>query len=217
MVLLLSVMAPRTIGGGLLHLMDGAPSWVASLLSVGWIVPVWLLISLSERTIRRSVNERDSAVCWQCWYPLGGANSRCCPECGSPFEASELRERWRLVVWLGDRTAHRVLRALMMVGIAVLSLWLLAAVFLGLGPNLGLPFGYYGKLSRVVSRLESIPGVEVVDVATNHDVTLEDFLVVVSIHGTRRASIEFPDADAPVLLRIVHDWKAREVFGDVAE
>lgn len=52
-------------------------------------------------------------------------------------------------------------------------------VFTGVGPNLGLPFGYYGKLNQVVARIEANPGVEIVETLLNKDVTLEDFSITV--------------------------------------
>ena len=52
-------------------------------------------------------------------------------------------------------------------------------VFTGVGPNLGLPFGYYGKLNQVMARIETNPGVEIVQTLLNKDVTLEDFSLTV--------------------------------------
>lgn len=52
-------------------------------------------------------------------------------------------------------------------------------VFTPLGPNLGLPFGYYGKLNQVVARIEANPGVEIVETLLHKDLTLEDFSITV--------------------------------------
>ena len=53
------------------------------------------------------------------------------------------------------------------------------SVFTGVGPNLGLPFGYYGKLNQVVARIEANPGVEIVETLLHRDLTLEDFSITV--------------------------------------
>ena len=50
-------------------------------------------------------------------------------------------------------------------------------------PNLGLPFGYYGKLNKVRDRLQSMSNVEIVGVRGNYDVTLEDFTFDLRIDG----------------------------------
>ena len=64
------------------------------------------------------------------------------------------------------------------------------------GPNLGMPFGYYGKLNRIVSALDALPRVDVIDVRMNHDISLEDFSVDVLIDGEHRDSVYFPEADS---------------------
>lgn len=61
------------------------------------------------------------------------------------------------------------------------------------GPNLGMPFGYYGKLNRVVSALDALLNVDVVDVRMNRDVSLEEFSVDVLIDGTHRESLYFSE------------------------
>lgn len=82
---------------------------------------------------------------------------------------------------------------------------------LGLGPNPGMPFGYYGKLNRVLDRWESLPGVHVRNALVNRDVHLEDFTVELLVHGSHRTSLEFPDAPAEALLAIVDRWAQNEL------
>lgn len=67
-------------------------------------------------------------------------------------------------------------------------------VFTGVGPNLGLPFGYYGKLNQVVARIETNPGVEIVQTLLHRDVTLEDFSITVRRYGGPEIELEFGGA-----------------------
>ena len=93
---------------------------------------------------------------------------------------------------------RRAFRPLWYAGVAALFITT-ALAFLsltGFGPNLGMPFGYYGKLNRVVSALDALPSVDVVDVRMNRDVSLEDFSVDVLIDGEHRDSVYFPEADS---------------------
>ncbi len=64
--------------------------------------------------------------------------------------------------------------------IASLSILLFLAIdLIGFGPNLGFPFGYYGRLNQILARIESNPDLEVRQVDLHHDITLEDFYITV--------------------------------------
>ena len=67
-------------------------------------------------------------------------------------------------------------------------------VFTGVGPNLGLPFGYYGKLNQVVARIEANPGVEIVQTLLNRDLTLEDFSITVRRGDEPEIDLDFGGA-----------------------
>jgi len=67
-------------------------------------------------------------------------------------------------------------------------------VFTGVGPNLGLPFGYYGKLNQVVARIEANPGVEIVETLLHRDLTLEDFSITVRRGGGPEIDLDFGGA-----------------------
>ena len=55
----------------------------------------------------------------------------------------------------------------------------LAVDLVGIGPNLGFPFGYYGRLNQILARVESNPDLEVRQVDMNRDIALEDFYITV--------------------------------------
>lgn len=63
------------------------------------------------------------------------------------------------------------------------------------GPNLGLPFGYFGKFNRITAEIESRPGVEIVDVALHRDLTLEDFWITVRLPDGQEVELAFPNAN----------------------
>jgi hypothetical protein len=67
------------------------------------------------------------------------------------------------------------------------------AIALGLHPNVGLPFGYYGELNRVMSRLRRIPNVEVLWVGVNYDVTVEEITIDMRIDGEYSARLFLSD------------------------
>ena len=67
-------------------------------------------------------------------------------------------------------------------------------VFTGVGPNLGLPFGYYGKLNQVVARIEANPGVEIVQTLLHRDLTLEDFSITVRRGDEPEIDLDFGGA-----------------------
>ena len=71
--------------------------------------------------------------------------------------------------WLGLAT--------MVVSLSVLIL--LGLDRIGIGPNLGLPFGYYGQFNRVLARVEANPELEVIQTKLHRDLALEDFYITV--------------------------------------
>ncbi|MEM7204707.1 MAG: hypothetical protein AAF628_30900 [Planctomycetota bacterium] len=63
--------------------------------------------------------------------------------------------------------------------VALSILFFVAVDLIGIGPNLGLPFGYYGRFNRVLARIEANPDLEVRQVNLHRDTTLEDFYITV--------------------------------------
>ncbi len=86
------------------------------------------------------------------------------------------------------------------------AIFMVALLFTPFGPNLGLPVGYYGKLNRIKSRVDKLPGVTVVGVRANYDITLEEFSVDVLVHGEYRDSLYFPERPTQQLVLIIQNW-----------
>lgn len=87
------------------------------------------------------------------------------------------------------RWPRRTLLVLLLVGMALLGLDLL-----GLGPNVGLPVGYYGRFNRVVARIEASPDVEVVRTILHRDAALEDFTITVRTPDRVELQLVFGEA-----------------------
>ena len=84
--------------------------------------------------------------------------------------------------------------------VLVASLLVLAALlfvacdFLGIGPNIGLPVGYYGRFNRVLARIEASPDIVVVRTTLHRDVELEDFYITVRTQDNREVRLRFEEA-----------------------
>src|SRR5687768_6065182 len=121
--------------------------------------------------------------CARCRYSLRGLDSVVCPECGLANDEASVR-RFR-----NQCTGQRVF-----IGcgaMLVLSLFcLLFSSLTFIGPNLGLPFGYYGELNRVKASVEAIEGVRIVRLRVNDDLTIEEISADVVIDETHRATID---------------------------
>jgi len=65
---------------------------------------------------------------------------------------------------------------------------------MGIGPNLGLPVGYYGRLNRVLSRIHASPDLEVVQTTLHRDLELEDFYITVRKHDGPEVRLSFEEA-----------------------
>lgn len=87
------------------------------------------------------------------------------------------------------------------------AIFMVVSIFTPFGPNFGLPIGYYRKLNRIRSRVDKLPGVTVVGVRVNYDITLEDFSIDVLVHGQHRDSLYFPDRPTQQLVLIIQNWR----------
>ena len=87
-------------------------------------------------------------------------------------------------LWLGLAT----------LGASLLILLLGALDRIGIGPNLGLPFGYYGQFNRVIARVEANPELEVIRTTTHRDMVLEDFYITVRTQDEREVRLRFEGA-----------------------
>ena len=85
--------------------------------------------------------------------------------------------------------------ALLGASLSILTILILTAGdLMGLGPNLGFPFGYYGRFNRVLARIEASPDVEVLQTTLHRDLELEDFNVTVRTQDGREVSLTFAGA-----------------------
>ncbi len=86
-------------------------------------------------------------------------------------------------------------------GRMIVSAAVLVAVACGLSHigiiNVGLPFGYYAELNKVRARLRALPNVTIRGVRENHDITLEDFTVDITVDDRYDVSLYFSEPPSP--------------------
>lgn len=71
-------------------------------------------------------------------------------------------------------------------------------------PNIGLPFGYYGRLNRTVSAIERVPGVTVQETIAHHDLDLEEITITAKLDTGETVRIFVPqDLMLPAARRIM--------------
>ena len=87
-------------------------------------------------------------------------------------------------LWLGLAT--------LVASLAILILVALSAI--GFGPNLGLPFGYYGQFNRVLAHIEADTELEVIRTTLHRDTALEDFYFTVRTQDEREVRLRFEEA-----------------------
>lgn len=73
-------------------------------------------------------------------------------------------------------------------GLVTLDQW-------GLGPNLGLSFGYYGRFNQTLDRIQANPDIEVVRTTLHRDLELEDFYITVRTHDGSQVRLCFENAN----------------------
>lgn len=103
------------------------------------------------------------------------------------------QQRWYRALLLGATIAL----------VAVVSLFALDV--LGIGPNLGLPFGYYGRFNQVMSRIQAIPEVRILETSLHKDVELEDFHITVQTKDGREVRLSFAGANAKPLSDLLQE------------
>lgn len=84
---------------------------------------------------------------------------------------------------------------------------LLGLDLMGIGPNLGLPVGYYGRFNRVLARIEASPDIEVIGTILHRDQELEDFYITVRLQDGREARLCFEDAHTRPFSELVEELK----------
>ena len=73
-------------------------------------------------------------------------------------------------------------------------LFFLALDRIGIGPNLGLPFGYFGRFNRILARIQASPDIEVIRTTLHRDMALEDFYITVRTQDEREVRLRFEEA-----------------------
>jgi len=124
--------------------------------------------------------------CGYCRYERAGLER--CPECGLTLDEALphvlRRRRWR-------ENARATIIAFGLLAAVPVALFVLTAVWY-LQPNIGLPFGYYGRLNRTVSAIERVPGLTVQEARGNQDVTLEEIWISARLATGESVRIEIP-------------------------
>lgn len=91
-----------------------------------------------------------------------------------------------------SKTKHWVCGLILVALMSALAL--LGLDRMGIGPNLGLPFGYYGKFNRVLAHVETDPELEVIRSTLHRDMALEDFYITVRTKEEREVRLRFEEA-----------------------
>lgn len=91
-------------------------------------------------------------------------------------------------------TRRQKLTAMALSIVALVGIGLLSLDRMGIGPNLGLPVGYYGRFNRVLARIEASPEVEVVETTLHRDTALEDFYITVRTQESGEVRLNFEEA-----------------------
>ena len=86
-------------------------------------------------------------------------------------------------------------------------LTLLGLDYMGCGPNLGVPYGYYGRLNRILTRIQENPEIEVLRTTLHHDLSLEDFYISVRMPDDRNVRLRFENADTKPFSELAEELK----------
>ena len=78
---------------------------------------------------------------------------------------------------------------------------------MGIGPNLGLPVGYYGRFNRVLARIQANPDIEVIRTTLHQDQELEDFYITVRTQDEREVRLCFEEAHTRPFSELVQELK----------
>jgi hypothetical protein len=126
------------------------------------------------------------AICDRCGYELSDLDR--CPECGlTAAEAAPFAWRRRM---LRDRARAAAIALVILLGVPLVFVLLLSVWFLT--PNLGLPFGYYGRFNRTVAAIDNVPGLTVLSARGHEDVFLEEIDVTAQLATGESVRIFLP-------------------------
>ena len=86
-------------------------------------------------------------------------------------------------------------------------MFFLTVDLIGIGPNLGLPFGYYGRFNQINARIEANPELEVVRTTLHRDTALEDFYITVRTEDEREVRLRFEEAHTRPFSELLQELK----------
>ena len=86
-------------------------------------------------------------------------------------------------------------------------LFFLAVEVIGIGPNLGLPFGYYGRFNRILARIQASPDIEVIRTTLHREQSREDFYITVRTQDEREVRLRFEEAQTRPFSELVQELK----------
>jgi hypothetical protein len=78
---------------------------------------------------------------------------------------------------------------------------------MGIGPNSGLQFGYFGRFNRILARVQASPDIEVIRTTLHRDLALEDFYITVRTLDEREVRLRFEEAHTRPFSELVHELK----------
>jgi uncharacterized paraquat-inducible protein A len=65
-----------------------------STLGIAIVYVAWVAYRVNK--VRWTIKRQNYHLCLKCFYSLKGlASSGICPECGTPFDANDLKEKWQ--------------------------------------------------------------------------------------------------------------------------
>ncbi|MEZ6038531.1 MAG: hypothetical protein R3F29_13705 [Planctomycetota bacterium] len=79
--------------------------------------------------------------------------------------------------------------------------------FMGVGPNLGLPVGYYGRFNGVLARIQAASEIEVIRTSLHRDLELEDFYILVRLPDRREVQLCFEGANTRPFSELLEELK----------
>ena len=91
--------------------------------------------------------------------------------------------------------------------ISMSALSLLGLDCMGIGPNLGLPVGYFGRFNRVLARIQASPDIEVIRTTLHRDLELEDFSITVRMPDEREVRLRFNEAHTRPFSELIQELK----------
>ena len=100
---------------------------------------------------------------------------------------------------------HWSARATWLLGPPLLCLLALDSV--GIGPNVGLPFGYYGRFNRMLAKVKASPDIDIIKTTLHRDMELEDFYITVRTPNEDVIRLRFEEAHTRSFHQLAQELK----------